>query len=106
MYKIVRECGTLNIGVREIMLVAGSAGKPYDGTPLTCEEYELTTELEDGVALGKGDRISVTLSGSQTEIGRSENTVVKVVVLNAAGEDVTANYAIGYQNGELRVTPA
>ena len=65
-----------------------------------------TTELEGGVALGEGDKITVRVSGSQTDVGRSENAIAEAVVVNAEGEDVTANYIIRYENGELQVTPA
>ena len=106
MYKIVRDCGTLSIEAREILVIAHSASKAYDGTPLTCPEYDITTELEGGVALGEGDKITVRVSGSQTDVGRSENAIAEAVVVNAEGEDVTANYIIRYENGELQVTPA
>ncbi len=100
MYKLVRDCGTLSIAAREICVVAFSASKIYDGTALVCPGYELIGEL------GAGDSLSVTIFGSQTNIGRSQNTVSGVKVTNANGEDVSSNYAIRYENGELTVLPA
>ena len=98
--------GSLTIDPRTVTLTSESATKEYDGTPLTCPEYDITTELEGGVALGEGDKITVRVSGSQTDVGRSENAIAEAVVVNAEGEDVTANYIIRYENGELQVTPA
>jgi hypothetical protein len=46
---------------------------------------------------------SVTVEGSQTRVGRSENLITDVVIRNAEGEDVTRNYAIETVAGYLKV---
>ena len=56
-------------------------------------------------ALADGDSIdSVTVTGSQTIVGSSSNTASEAKIVNADGEDVTACYAITYENGTLEVT--
>ena len=58
-----------------------SASKPYDGTPLTC--YGLNTVFdcvkEDEnvyrITLVNGETITVTITGSQTAVGSSGNTI-------------------------------
>ena len=79
-------------------LVTASAEKVYDGEALTAHAYELIG------ALASGDTVeSVTVEGSQTRVGRSENLITDVVIRNAEGEDVTRNYAIETVAGYLRV---
>ncbi len=94
--------GQAEITPRSITLKAGSATKKYDGTPLTNpHEYEIT-----GGSLAEGDIIeSVRNEGSQTDVGRTDNTIKDVVIKNSDGKDVTKNYAITEEKGLLRVTP-
>jgi uncharacterized repeat protein (TIGR02543 family) len=88
-----------SITARPLTITTGSDEKVYDGTALTKEGYEIS---ETGLA--SGDEISgITFTGSQTEIGSSDNTVSGVVIKK--GEtDVTANYDINYVYGTLKVT--
>ena len=59
-----------------------------------------------GGQLKAGDRLEVTYSGSQTDVGKIVNRIVKAVVYRGE-EDVTSQYAIApFQDGELEVTPA
>ena len=82
-----------------IEITAASDSKEYDGTPLTNSGYEQT----DGELVG-GDAIdSVTVTGSQTYVGSSDNVPSAAVIKN--GEtDVTAAYDITYVPGKLTVT--
>ena len=52
-----------------------------------------------------GHSIAVEISGSQIRIGRSENRIVNVVITDADGKDVTANYTVNRVNGMLYVNP-
>ncbi|MBO4685326.1 MAG: hypothetical protein J5628_01560 [Lachnospiraceae bacterium] len=71
--------------------------KEYDGTPLTAETYTQEGLLE-------GDRIaSITITGSQTGPGSSDNVPSAAKIVNADGEDVTDCYDITYVNGKLTV---
>ena len=89
--------GELTINPMALTITAGSDSKAYDGTPLTCGEFDSTTPAE-------GDTVaSVTLTGSQTNVGSSDN-VASDAKLMRGDRDVTANYAIEYVNGKLTVT--
>ncbi len=89
--------GTVTITAKPITITAASASKIYDGNPLIKNEYTNND-------LAAGDSIeSVSVKGSQTQVGSSANVVSAAVIRNAAQEDVTGNYAIKYVNGLLRV---
>jgi hypothetical protein len=49
---------------------------------------------------------TVTITGSQTNVGTSDNVITDVesVVIMRGGDDVTADYAIATENGTLTVT--
>ncbi|MBQ6663713.1 MAG: hypothetical protein IJM69_09270, partial [Firmicutes bacterium] len=92
--------GELKIEKRALAILADSDSKVYDGAPLTISTYT-------SKGLAEGDTIdSVTVTGSQTDVGESENVPSAAKILNAAGKDVTASYEITYSNGILEVTPA
>lgn len=89
----------VTINKRPITIKAESASKYYDGTALTNE----AAAISEGT-LGRGSTLkSVTVTGSQTEVGSSEN-VPSNAVITVDGVDVTDNYAITYQNGTLVVS--
>ena len=95
--KFVVNDGELTINPMPLTITAGSDSKAYDGTPLTCGEFDSTTPAE-------GDTVaSVTLTGSQTNVGSGDN-VASDAKLMRGDRDVTANYAIEYVNGKLTVT--
>ena len=96
---VVKVDGKLTVTPKEITITADSDKKVYDGTALTKDSYTNTD-------LAEGDKIdSVTVTGSQTIVGKSENVPSEAKIVNAAGEDVTSSYTIKYVNGELEVTP-
>lgn len=98
-YEITYVNGTLSVTGRGITITAGSDTKVYDGTALTNDSYTY-----DNTKLYLGDAItSVTVSGSQTIAGSSDNVPSAAVIKNG-GTDVTANYTITYMNGTLEVT--
>ena len=95
--QIIVTDGELTINPMALTITAGSDSKAYDGTPLTCGEFDSTTPAE-------GDTVaSVTLTGSQTNVGSGDN-VASDAKLMRGDRDVTANYAIEYVNGKLTVT--
>ncbi|MBQ3360701.1 MAG: LPXTG cell wall anchor domain-containing protein, partial [Prevotella sp.] len=95
---ITTENGTLTVTAKALTITADSNTKIYDGTPLTDDGYTNTE-------LAKGDEIkSVTVTGSQTVVGSSDNVASKAKIVNADGDDVTASYDIKYVNGTLEVT--
>ena len=97
-YTINYNNGTLEVTPKALTITADSDTKPYDGTPLTKDSYTST-------ALAAGDKFdSVTITGSQTVVGTSNNVPSEAKIVNAKGEDVTTSYAITYANGTLTVT--
>lgn len=92
--------GTLTVKAQPLTITANSAEKQYDGTPLTDSGYSY-----DKAILAAGESVaSVTVSGSQTEIGSSANVASEAKIVNVAGDDVTGNYDITYAKGTLTVT--
>lgn len=74
--------------------------KEYDGTPLTNDNWKLVSG-----ALEKDHTVQVSVFGSQTEVGDSENTFT-VRILDENGEDVTDTYEVVCRAGTLNVIPA
>lgn len=97
-YNIIKGEGILTVEPIQITVFSGSAQKDYDGEALVSEEFWYVGETADG------EELKYTLTGSQTEVGTSENTVVYQVV-DKDGNDVTENYAITEELGELTVEP-
>ena len=84
-----------------VTLVAQSASKLFDGTPLM--------RPSDALVYGLPARftIRVTASGSQTDAGESANVIADYAIYNAAGEDVTDHFPnIETVSGKLVVDPA
>ncbi len=88
----------ITIGTLPLTITADNDTKTYDGTALIKNSYTNT-------ALAAGDSItSVTVTGSQTVYGTSNNVPSGAVIKNASNTDVTANYSITYTNGTLEIT--
>ena len=97
-YLVTTANGTLTINPKPLIITADSDTKVYDGTPLTKNSYTHTELLA-------GDQIvSVTITGSQTDAGTSDNVPSAAIIKNSTDDDVTANYDITYTNGTLEVT--
>ena len=77
-YLITVDEGTLTVTENEdqIVVTASNAEKLYDGSPLTEEGAKVTGLLE-------GYTAEVTTSGSITDVGSVDNTVVSVVIKDA-----------------------
>ena len=89
--------GTLTITAKPLTITADSAEKVYDGQPLTKNSFTNTE-------LAEGDKLTATVTGSQANVGSSDN-VASAAVIMAGEENVTANYTITYEKGNLTVTP-
>ena len=85
----------LTITKRSVTLTSGSGEKAYDGTALT---NSTVTASGDGFVDGEGATYNVT--GSQTEVGESENTFT--YKLNEGTKE--GNYTIVPAYGTLKVT--
>ena len=91
----VIEDGTLTITARKVTLTSADDSKCYDGKPLTNDKITVT---DDGFAEGEGVTCKVT--GSQTEVGSSENTFT--YELNKGTKET--NYVIVPVFGRLTVS--
>lgn len=98
-YDIEYLTGALNVKARHITVVAGSDEKVYDGTPLTCDDFFVSSAID----LAPGHTLKVTTEGSITEIGQTDNRITSAAVENQYGTDVTRNYSIKTETGTLTV---
>ena len=89
--------GSLTITKRDVTLTSASASKPYDGTALTSKNV---TVGGNGFADGEGATYNVT--GSQTEVGKSDNEFTYELNANTKA----SNYNITMYKGELVITAA
>lgn len=69
--------GTLTITAKPLTITADSAEKVYDGQPLTKNSFTNTE-------LAEGDKLTATVTGSQTNVGSSDNVASAAVIM--AGE--------------------
>lgn len=85
---------------RPLQLLVDSASKFYDGTALTSDQYQTT-----GGSLGLCDSITAVFTGSQLEVGSSENTSSFAILHteNSNVLDVTAQYDLSIIDGTLTV---
>ena len=88
--------GTLTISKRDVTLTSGSASRVYNKEELTNGEV---TVSGDGFAKNEGATYTVT--GSQTEVGESDNTFTYELKSNTKA----SNYNITKKEGTLSITP-
>ncbi len=86
--------GVLTVTPREVTLTSAADSKVYDGEPLTNAEITV-----GGMGFVKGEGVSYTVLGSQTNVGSSLNFFT--YTLNAGTE--AGNYAITVSYGILSV---
>ncbi len=65
--------GTLTVEPTDLFITTPSASKPYDGTALTAA-FDPSTGAGSISGLASNESITVTTTGSQTEVGESANT--------------------------------
>ena len=87
-YEIVENIGTLEVTQSQaaIVIVPQGASKTYDGTPLEAAGYDV-------YGLPAGFTLTAVVKGSQTNVGGSYAEIDSYVIENAAGEDVTDQFA-------------
>lgn len=95
---VVAEDGGLTINPKAVTITAGSDKREYNGKPLT-KNSETHTDLAGNQSLQ-----SVTITGEITYVGKEDNVPSDALIVDAAGNDVTKNYAITYVNGALEIT--
>ena len=96
----VVEDGQLVINPRPVVLTSADLTKVYDGTALTNGDTPVTVG-GDGFADGEGATYDFT--GSQTDVGKSENTFTYKA--EEGTNTKLTNYAITTEFGTLEVTP-
>ena len=96
-YVIEYAPGTLAVKKRAIGVRSGDGVKNYDGTPLTCDEYEIA----DG-DLAEGQTLECRVTGSIVAAGSQENSFV-ATIRDEKGNDKTENCAVTYLPGTLTV---
>ena len=93
---VVEKDGYVKIDPRPVTLTSGSAERVYNGKPLM---NETVTVGGDGFAKDEG--VTCDFTGSQTDVGESENTFTF-----EANEGTSAkNYSFEFKFGTLKVTP-
>lgn len=84
-----------------VIVRAKSGAREYNGFPYELNEYELDTNLLR-VIDGHRDVADVTIEGSITNVGTTDNRVTSVTIWRGA-IDVTCEYNLSKVNGTLRV---
>ena len=84
---------------RPVTLTSATDSKAYDGDPLTNKKVTESKGTDEGFVEGEGASYDVT--GSQTEVGTSDNTFTYTLNTNTKKE----NYTIAKVEGKLTVTP-
>ncbi|MBO5879533.1 MAG: hypothetical protein J6Q68_03165 [Clostridia bacterium] len=96
-YNVIMSEGTLTVTKRAITVSTANAEKIFDGTPLTNGQWNISLG-----SLVNNQQLTVTVTGSITEVGTAENTFTAEVFAND-GTNVSGNYEISADNGILRV---
>lgn len=101
-YYVVIKCGDLVVNKRPVTLVTSTESFVYNGKPNAGYSCVVQKESEYGLAKGhtlvRDEQVDCTLK----EVGTKEN-VLAYLIKDANGKDVTANYDISYEYGELKV---
>ena len=93
--------GQLEITKRPVMLTSADLTKVYDGTPLKNGDTPVKEEFGTEDAFPKGEGVTYTFKGSQTNAGSSKNTFT-YAWNEGTNKD---NYTIYQVEGDLVVTP-
>ena len=115
-YDITYVSGTLTItqrgsGDMKVVLTAANNTVVYDGQPHGVKLND-KGEIEAGVSytitnLADGHKVqTVAIDGTETAVGEYEDRLVPsgAKIVDAAGNDVTRNYVVGYEKGKLTIT--
>ena len=101
-YTIVEKLGTLKVtpNTTSIAVTPKGGTKVYDGTPLE------SAGIDEIAGLPKGFALTAEVVGSVTDAGYAKAAIKSFVITNAAGEDVTNQFAnVATGEATLVVTP-
>ena len=99
-YLVNYEIGTLTVNKRPITIVTDSNTKVYDEKALVDFDFWLK---EDSLPLVEGHTAKVVNNAEISEFGTIDN-VLEIKIYDKDNNDVTHNYDITYEYGELSVT--
>ena len=104
-YAVTVRKGTLTVSrsATEIVVTAKDGEWVFDGTAHSLHEW--TAENIDTLAAGDALEVTFDPASAIAEPGEAANTITGVRVLRGTA-DVSANYALSWWPGTLRVTPA
>ncbi|MCQ2409008.1 MAG: hypothetical protein MJ068_00530 [Clostridia bacterium] len=101
VYTVNEDFGTLTVTKRNIILLTFSAEKKYDGTPLTCDEWEI---LSGSVLTEIGHILRVNVYGSATEKSGKNSAAADVYMMDEENEiDLSDLYNIVIYEGDLTI---
>ena len=99
--------GELRVNPRKLLVTSGNSAEDpfiYDGQEHTLDQAILLER--DGALLPvEGHTVILVTEGFLTIPGQTENKILSATVVDGAGKDVTANYAIQTENGQLYMVP-
>ena len=98
-YTVNELTAALTIQKRKLSFTTQSAERVYNGKPLTCDKFSY-----DNLADGQSIALAGNKLPSITEVGTLTNNY-QIIVKGDDGWDVSSNYEIDYNYGELKVTP-
>ena len=106
-YAVTYKFGTLEVLRRNINIKTGSAEKEYDGEPLSCHDYEITSsELMEGHTIEPVEYPSMTYTGKVKnyiifEVKDKDGNVIAKT--DASGIDTTNCYNIKVEAGVIEI---
>ncbi len=98
-YEVVFTPGNFTIGARSAVITVGTTTVGYNGDVQSATEYTI-----DGLESGHSV-YQINLGGARNA-GTHTVTVESIVIHDADGNDVTANYGLSYQAGTLEIQQA
>ena len=96
---------TITVNKKAVIVTAGSASRPYNGSALTRADGTTAS----GLINSAGHTHSLTSyknTGSITYFGTADNIPSDALIKDGSGNTVTSNYAITYAPGKLTITKA
>lgn len=100
-YRFELQPGNLQIQPRTLSIRTGNARKVYDGTPLVCDSYTITSG-----GLCPGDELEMTFV-SITDVGYCPNYPIQYAIyrtVDGQRMDVTVCYQLRIEYGQLKIT--
>lgn len=110
-YTVTDSLGKLTVTKRPLAISSASDSKIYDGTPLTAHKLaEGVTYDGETAKTDVGDVVTVKYTGTITNVGKINNTVVlsgaDAIAVKNGENDVTNDYQISFTPGTLEITQA